>query len=247
MAGDESEHGSVARVAWEPNDIPRSLEYGDIYYSTAGGLGEARHVFLAGNGLPERWRGERRFTIVETGFGTGLSFLATWALHRAEPAGSAGELRYIEIEKHPLARCDQERALRPWPELAPLTAELLAAMPENPSGSPRIAFDGGGVELELRFEALEAALTALEQRAEGGVDAWYLHGFAPERNPEMWTPLLFRTMGALTRPGGTCATFTVAALVRAGLRDAGFEVTRAAGFGPKREMLRGKRSDAPAV
>ncbi len=206
--------------------------YDDIYASAAGALDEARHVFLRGNGLPERWRGRHRFVIVETGFGAGLNFLATWAAWR-ETAPSGARLHYLSAEKHPFRRADLARVQAAWPELAPLASDMIAPYPPLVPGFHRVHFDGGQVTLTLLFgEALDM-LRQLEARA----DAFYLDGFAPAKNPEMWSRDVLREIARLARPGATAATYTVAGAVREGLTSSGFSVERAAGFGPKREML----------
>ena len=206
--------------------------YEDVYASTAGGLSETRHVFLGGNGLPDRWRGCRRFVVVETGFGTGLNFLATWAAWR-QSAPLAARLHYLSAEKHPFGANDLARVAASWPDVAPLTNELLAQYPPVVPGFHRMHLDGGRVALTLLFgEALEM-LRQLDAHA----DAFYLDGFAPAKNPEMWSKDLFGELARLARPGATVATYTVAGAVRAGLAAAGFAVERREGFGPKREML----------
>ena len=209
-----------------------SVPYQDVYASAAGALAETRHVFLAGNGLPERWRGHGRFVIVETGFGAGLNFLATWAAWR-QSAPSDARLHYLSVEKHPFAADDLASVIAAWPEVASLAGELRMQYPPVVPGFHRLHFDAGRVTLTLMLGDALDMLRQLDARA----DAFYLDGFAPARNPEMWSQELFRELARLSGHGTTVATYTVAGAVRAGLASAGFGVERRDGFGLKREML----------
>ncbi len=209
-----------------------SKRFDDVYASAAGALDETRHVFLSGNGLPERWRDRPRFVIVETGFGAGLNFLATWAAWRETVAPGAC-LHFISVEKHPFRRADLHRVLASWPALAALASELIEEYPPLAPGFHRLSFDGGRVKLTLLFGEV---LDSLRQ-VDAGADAFYLDGFAPAKNPDMWTDSVLRELARLARPGATAATYSVAGAVRSGLAAAGFEVERRAGFGRKREML----------
>jgi tRNA 5-methylaminomethyl-2-thiouridine biosynthesis bifunctional protein len=209
-----------------------SPQFGDIYASKAGALEQAAHVFLGGNGLPERWRNRRNFVIVETGFGAGVNFLATWAAWR-ETASRHARLHFISAEKHPFRRADLRRVLIAWPALTPLASSLIDAYPALIPGFHRMHFDAGSVTLTLMFGEAADSLQQLEARA----DAFYLDGFAPAKNPAMWSDGVWRDVDRLAGPGTTAATYTVAGVVREGLAGAGFSVERRAGFGPKREML----------
>ncbi|MFZ5556461.1 MAG: bifunctional tRNA (5-methylaminomethyl-2-thiouridine)(34)-methyltransferase MnmD/FAD-dependent 5-carboxymethylaminomethyl-2-thiouridine(34) oxidoreductase MnmC [Pseudomonadota bacterium] len=223
-----------ARLDASADGTPFSAAYGDVYFSRDGGVAETRQVFLAGNGLPERWRGRSRFVVVETGFGTGLNFLATWQAWRADPAAPR-RLHYFSVEAHPLARDDLAAALAPWRELAELPRALTAAYPPLVPGFHRRHFDGGRVTLTLALGEAEVMLGALE----AGADAFYLDGFAPARNPAMWSERVFGQLARLAAPGATLATYTVAGEVRARAAAAGFRLEKRAGFGRKREMLAG--------
>ncbi len=214
--------------------MPYSATYRDIYHSSDGGVEQARHVFLAGNGLPERWRGCRNFTIVEIGFGLGLNFLTTWDAWRRDPQG-AQRLHYISCELHPFERPDMERLLARWPQFDSLVRELLRKWPPLVPGMHRLHLDGGRMTLTLCFGDAAVAVGQLMARA----DAFYLDGFAPSRNPDIWRVGLFYRLADIAAPGATLATWTVAAEVREGLRRAGFETEKVTGFGRKREMLRG--------
>ena len=218
-----------ARLAFQEG-IPYSEAFGDVYHSAAGGPAQARHVFLGGNGLPQRWAGRRRFVILETGFGAGLNFLATWQAWRRDPA-HCERLHFVSIEKHPLAAADLRRVLEKW-EVHDEAAELLARWPTLVPGAQRLEFDGGRVVLTLFFADIHVA-----RELRLAADAFYLDGFAPERNPDMWSPALMRALARLAAPGATAATWSVAGPVRRALELTGFAVAKRPGFGGKREML----------
>lgn len=223
-------------IDWQDGH-PVSRRYGDVYFSRDSGLGETRHVFLAGNRLRERWAAlvpDARFTIGETGFGTGLNFAAAWALWD-EVAPPDARLRYVAVERHPLAPADIARTLAMWPELARYRDALLAHWDEAPPAWHRFVFGEGRVFLTLLVGDVRTALPRLD----GRVDAWFLDGFAPTRNPEMWQPDVLAEVGRRSNPGATCATYTVAGEVQRGLEAAGFAIEKSPGFGRKREMLRG--------
>lgn len=227
-------HVVPAELRLREDGIPFSERFGDVYFSAAGGLAETRHTFLLGNGLPERWRHTGRFTIVECGFGTGLNFLATWQAWQASTPPGAW-LHYVAVEKHPLARDDLARVFATWPELAPLARELIRVYPPPVPGFHRLHVGGGRIALTLLLGDATAMLSQLDATA----DAFFLDGFAPARNPEMWSAALFCELARLAAPGATLATYSVAGEVRRGLAAAGFRVEKRAGFGAKREMLTG--------
>ena len=212
--------------------VPYSAAYGDVYHSADGGTGQARHVFLQGCGLPQTWAHRERCTVLETGFGTGLNFLATWAAWRDDPARCA-RLHFLSVEKHPFQVEDLARLHGKWPEFAPLSEELLANWPMLTPGFHRIALDGGRVQLTLM---LGDALDCLPQ-LHASVDALYLDGFAPDRNADLWQPALFDALAPLVRPGAMAATYTVAASVRENLGRIGFVCEKRAGYGRKRHCL----------
>lgn len=216
---------------------PWSARFGDVYHSRSGGLGQSRHVFLDGNDLPQRFArlaAREVFVVGETGFGTGLNFLAAWALFE-QVAPADARLHFLGTELHPLAPDELAAAQALWPELAPQAAALQAQYGAMPPGWHRFALAGGRVTLTLLVG--DAARTLPDCHAR--VDAWFLDGFSPSRNPELWNDAIFAAVSRLSRPGTTCATWTVAAPVRHGLVRAGFAVAKVAGFPPKREMLRG--------
>lgn len=226
---------TFADLDFRADGVPYSRRFGDLYFSAQGGLAESSHTFLAGNGLPERWRSCNSFTIVETGFGTGLNFLATLAVWRAT-APSNAQLHFLSVERFPLTKDALARCVSHWPDLATHANELIRRYPPPVAGYHRLQFDRRPVTLTLLFGDAADMLAQLDTKA----DAFYLDGFAPARNPEMWSAAVFREIARLAQPGATLATFTVAGDVRRGLRAAGFEVERRPGFGHKREMLAGR-------
>ena len=231
-----------ATLSFAPDGTPYSATFDDVYHTSAGGLGQARHVFLAGNGLPGRWQGRERWVIVETGFGLGLNFLATWQAWRADPARSA-RLDFVSVEKHPFQAADLARLHTAWPELAPLADALQAHWPPLTPGIHRCHLDGGRVTLTLAFGDAVDLLPRLNARA----DAFYLDGFSPARNPDLWSARVFDQLARLAAPDASLATWSVTGHVRRGLEAAGFSLTRQPGFGSKREMLTGQRSGSPAT
>lgn len=219
--------GALDWIAAPTGPVPVSRRHADPYFSLRGGLAEARHVFLAGNGLPGRFRAG--FRIAELGFGTGLNLLAAWAAWRA--AGVAGALRFTSFEAAPLPAAAIARALGPLPEFSGLLPHLLAAWS---AGARRFVAPG------LEAEVIVGDARATVPRWTGQADAWFLDGFAPARNPEMWEPALLAAVGRRTAPGGTVATYSAAGAVRRGLADAGFAMERRPGFAGKRHMSRGQ-------
>ena len=224
-----------AALAFAADGTPYSPAYGDVYHSAEGGLAQARHVFLQGNGLPGRWRGRRAFTVLETGFGFGLSFLATWSAWRVDPA-RCQRLHFVSIEKHPFEAVDLDFLLQGFSELGALGKEFVSRYPMLVPGMHRIGFEGGNVALTLFFGDVAEGLPQLALAA----DAIFLDGFAPAKNPQMWEPRLLRHLGRLAAPGATLATWSVAAPVREALRAAGFALEKRKGFGSKKEMLLGR-------
>lgn len=213
-----------------------SPAYGDVYHSPSGALGQAEHVFLRGNGLPERWRGRDAFTVCETGFGLGLNFLALWRAWRDDPQRSRG-LHVVSLEAHPFGRADLQALLaRHAPEpVAALAAQLAAQWPTLLPGLHRLEFEGGAVTLTLGFGDAQALAPRLAAR----VDAYFLDGFAPERNPRMWQAALLKDLARLAAPQATVATWACTGELRQALRDAGFDVRRAPGYGGKWHMTVG--------
>jgi len=216
-----------AELTWRDGVVPVSMRFDDPYFSLQGGLEETRHVFLAGNGLPGRF--VPGFQIAELGFGTGLNLMA--ALIAWRQGGVAGPLRFTSFEAYPMTADQMDRALSAFPEARALAGPLLEAWAQ-----------GARV---LRLPDLE--LTVIEGPAQdtlpvwaGRADAWFLDGFSPARNPDLWSAPLMAQVAAHTAPGGTLASYTAAGHVRRALAAAGFAVDRAPGFGSKRHMTRGR-------
>jgi len=230
-----------ARLDFTADGIPFSAAYGDIYHSPHGGPPQARHVFLGGNDLPRRWQGRQRFVILETGFGLGLNFLATWQAWRDDPQRSR-RLHFVSIEKHPFNAADLATAQQAWPEFAELAARLQQQWPALTPGMHRLYFDDDQVVLTLLFGDATTQLGSID----ASVDAYYLDGFAPAKNPELWTPQLCRGLARMAAPGATLATWSVAGEVRAALAAAEFDLEKRPGFAGKWQMLTGRfRSRRP--
>ena len=221
-----------AAPAFDADGTPWSPAYRDVYHSADSGPGQAAHVFLGGNDLPARWAGAGVFTIVETGFGLGLNFLAIRRAWRGS-AARPGRLHYVSIEKHPFLREGLAELHVRYPELAEFASELRAAWPLPLPGLHRLHFEDGRVTLTLAFGDIADVLRRLRL----GADAFFLDGFAPERNPDMWTPAVMKGLARLARPGATAATYTAARSVRDALAAAGFVPGLRTGFGRKRSML----------
>lgn len=233
---------SPACLAYAPDGTPVSEKFNDIYHSADGGPGQAQHVFLQGNGLPERWAGKRQFVILENGFGAGLNFLTTWAAWRADPLRPE-KLHYLATELHPFRVEDLRRLHRPWIDLAFLSEALCNDWPLLMPGFHRLEFAAGRVVLTLMLGDAEESLRKLR----ASVDAFYLDGFDPQKNPRMWSASLMKRCGQLAVPDATCATWTVSRQVRQALSEAGFICEKRAGFGQKRDMLIGRIAERPKL
>ncbi len=239
MANNHYQTLNHAELNWDENQLPISQAFDDVYFSKASGLDETRYVFLQHNRLPERWQdaefSQRPFVIAETGFGTGLNFLCAWqAFEQFAPKDA--RLHFVSVEKFPLSFDDLKQSLNLWPKLKPLADQLIETYPLPIPGSHRRHFDNGRVQLTLLQGDASECFSALEAT----IDAWFLDGFAPAKNPEMWTPELFQAIRRLSDHGTTVATFTAAGIVRNGLKAAGFEVKKVKGFGRKRHMVCGE-------
>ncbi len=239
-----------AILSWNDEGTPVSRHFDDVYYSNQDGLEETRYVFLRGNTLPGRFSTHQRplFIVAETGFGTGLNFLTLWQVfdrfRRQAPGAVLRRLHFISVEQFPLRVEDVALTHARWPELADYAAELRQQWPLPTAGCHRLILGGGAVTLDLWYGEVNTLLPGLDDSLSGQVDAWFLDGFAPSKNPGMWSEELFQAMARLAGPQGTFATFTAAGFVRRGLQQAGFSVGKMPGFGQKREMLAGTRSPA---
>ncbi|MDP3815398.1 bifunctional tRNA (5-methylaminomethyl-2-thiouridine)(34)-methyltransferase MnmD/FAD-dependent 5-carboxymethylaminomethyl-2-thiouridine(34) oxidoreductase MnmC [Pseudomonas sp.] len=234
---DTSDTHQQASLDWDKQGQPLSSQFADVYFSNENGLEETRYVFLANNQLPERFAalsaGEQ-LVIGETGFGTGLNFLCAWQLFEQQAAPGT-RLHFVSVEKYPLSRADLQRALALWPQLAPQAEPLLAQYVALHPGFQRLVFAGGRIILTLLIgDALE-----LFGQLDAKVDAWFLDGFAPAKNPDMWTPELFAELARLSKASTTLGTFTSTGYVRRRLNEAGFKMKRVPGLGKKWEVLKG--------
>ena len=235
---DKLQPARLERVAY---GTPYSAAFDDVYHSALGGPAQARHVFLAGNDLPLRWQGRERFVILETGFGTGLNFLSTWQAWRDDPQ-RCRRLHFISFEKHPFTPADLAACQQAWPEFAELASELQQKWPPLVPGLHRLHLDGASVILTLVFGDAATQLRAID----ASVDAFFLDGFSPPKNPELWSPHFCKGLARLTAPGATLATWSVAGDVRRALQDAEFDVEKRPGYSNKRQMLVGRfRSRRP--
>lgn len=240
-------------IHWNDQGQPISTHFDDIYFSTENGLEETRYVFLQQNHLQQRFSAldnNDTFIIAETGFGTGLNFLATCELWQ-NTANKEAKLHFISVEKFPLEKKSVQRALNLWPELADYSNALIAQYPITLTGFHRI-FLGHDITLTLIFNDAITGFNELFANPGGfdttpqtarqwqGVDAWFLDGFAPSKNPDMWTEDLFVTMAKLSKDNTSLATFTSAGVVKRGLSHAGFFLKKIAGYGHKREMITGQ-------
>ena len=232
-----------ATLRYNEQGTPVSNVFDDVYFSNESGLEETHFVFLLNNQLPARWHSHQspRFHVIETGFGTGLNFLVCWQAFRqfraSQPAAQCQRLYFSTFEKFPLTPADLRQALTAWPALQDLATELLAQYPLPIAGCHRLQFDQGAVVLDLWLGDIKDNLPALPLQNQA--DAWFLDGFAPSKNPDMWQESLFSGMARLSQPHTTVATFTSAGIVRRGLQSAGFTVKKVKGYGRKREMAVG--------
>lgn len=223
-----------AELAFDGNGIPYAPAYGDCYHSASGALEQARKVFLAGNDLPARWQ-DRDFCVIETGFGLGINFLCTLQAWRQHPGR---RLHYVAIEKHPFRLADLRQLHERWPELAPVAAELQAQWPLPLPGLHRLEF--GSATLTLGCGDVQGLLPLLTLAA----DAIYLDGFAPAKNPQMWSDEVFAALYRLAAPGATLASWSVLDDMMFRLSRQGFRLEKRPGFGTKRYRLAGRKPGA---
>jgi len=231
-----------ADVDWS-SGAPHCRRFGDVYFCRENGLEETRHVFVSQNRLHERFSSlptASSFVIAETGFGTGLNFLAAWQAWDQSSTAGNGCLHFVSVESHPLTPDDLARALTMWPELKVYADQLLEQYPAPVSGTHRLVLAGGRVRLTLFFGDVVDAWRELDFQA----DAWFLDGFAPAKNPDMWTREVIDAIPGHSKPGATLATFTSAGEVRRRLTEAGFTMRKSPGVGQKWDMLTGTLGDA---
>ncbi|AWR68099.1 MULTISPECIES: bifunctional tRNA (5-methylaminomethyl-2-thiouridine)(34)-methyltransferase MnmD/FAD-dependent 5-carboxymethylaminomethyl-2-thiouridine(34) oxidoreductase MnmC [Enterobacter] len=234
-----------ANLEFNAEGTPVSRDFDDVYFSNDNGLEETRYVFLDGNHLGTRFPEHPRslFVVAESGFGTGLNFLTLWqafdCFRASYPEATLQRLHFISFEKFPLTAHDLRLAHQRWPELAHWAEQLQTQWPPAIGGCHRLILDDGRVTLDLWLGDINDLTDKLDDSMNQKVDAWFLDGFAPAKNPDMWSPHLFSAMARLARPGATLATFTSAGFVRRGLQEAGFTMRKTKGFGRKRDMLVG--------
>ncbi|WP_263078448.1 bifunctional tRNA (5-methylaminomethyl-2-thiouridine)(34)-methyltransferase MnmD/FAD-dependent 5-carboxymethylaminomethyl-2-thiouridine(34) oxidoreductase MnmC [Endozoicomonas sp. Mp262] len=248
MPNSSSTHATMnATLEWDDNGQPVSSQFDDVYFSKVSGIEETRYVFLDHNKLQERFSQLHRaktpnqtFVIGETGFGTGLNFLCAWQLFE-QHAPATGQLHFISTEKYPLSTRDLKKALSLWPELATYSHLLLEAYMPACQGFHHLIFAEGRIRLTLLVGDALNTLPGIEAK----VNAWFLDGFAPSKNPGMWQPGLFRTLAEKSAENATYATFTAARMVRNGLQQAGFSIEKTPGFGRKRHMICGQLQQMP--
>lgn len=228
-----------AKIHFNEQGTPVASDFDDVYFSNDGGMAETDYVFLQQNGLPQRWQTHpaAAFHIIETGFGTGANFLLSWLRFRQYrqqfPNATCQRLYFSSFEKFPLSHADLTQALAGHTDMQQQCQQLLQAYPLCVGGCHRLSFDNGSVILDLWFGDVNTLLPELNATA----DAIYLDGFAPSKNPDMWQEQLFTGLARLSSHGSTVSTFTSAGLVKRGLQQAGFTVSKIKGFGRKREML----------
>ena len=221
-----------AELDWSGRS-PRSVRFDDVYFQIEDGLAETRHVFLAGCGLPQGWRGRSLFRVGELGFGSGLNMAALldlWRRHR--PSGEA-RLRLLSTEAYPMQVDDAARALSAFPELAEISAQLLEGWPGRRQGPHRLDFPDLNARLDVWIGPANRSLVEMDAQC----DAWFLDGFAPSKNPDMWSQDVLDEVRRLSAPGCRLASFTVAGEVRRRLEGLGFSVAKCPGFGRKRQCL----------
>lgn len=242
-----------ASLSWNQQGAPVSSLFADVYFCKENGLQETRYVFITANQLPQRvfTANRRPFVVAETGFGTGLNFLTLWQsiteYHQQHPCNDPPRLHFISFEKYPLTLPDLIKAHQQWPELTDFASQLQQQWPEPLPGCQRLSFENGTITVDLWLGDVNLLIHTLQPELNQRVDAWFLDGFAPSKNPDMWNQTLFDNMAKLTAVGGSFATFTAAGRVRRGLQQAGFSVNRLKGFAVKREMLAGTLHQAPSL
>ncbi|MBU2971331.1 bifunctional tRNA (5-methylaminomethyl-2-thiouridine)(34)-methyltransferase MnmD/FAD-dependent 5-carboxymethylaminomethyl-2-thiouridine(34) oxidoreductase MnmC [Pseudoalteromonas sp. C2R02] len=235
-----------AHIYFNQSGTPVADKFDDIYFSTDDGLAESSFVFVEKNRIIERFcnHDQNHFAIAETGFGTGLNFLNTWQQFENSENKTVKKLHFISFEKYPIKKSDLAQSLAAWPSLKPYAEQLVDLYPVAMQGCHRLEFSNGSIVLDLWFGDIQDTLPQICFQEKGIIDAWYLDGFAPSKNPDMWQQSLFNGMANLGRHNCTFATFTASGFVRRGLIEAGFEVKKHKGFGRKREMISGQLNNA---
>jgi len=240
----------TADLSWNEQGEPTSALFGDIYFSTTDGLAESSYVFIEQNALLEQWQATTQsfYVIGETGFGSGLNFLVTWqafeSFRLSNPNHPLRRLYFTSFEKYPLTTTDLKSSHDRWPQLQQHAVQLQSKYPLPVGGCHRLSLPAGNngaqIILDLWIGDINDTITQISHNENGLVNAWFLDGFAPSKNPEMWNQPLYNNMAKLSTDNASLATFTAAGDVRRGLIEAGFVITKVKGFGKKREMITGR-------
>jgi tRNA 5-methylaminomethyl-2-thiouridine biosynthesis bifunctional protein len=239
----------TAELDWELVDgieVPISKQFGDVYFSKDNGLLETRHVFLNGNDLSTRLSelcDFQYFCVGETGFGTGLNILTLWQLWQSVRPDNHSHLHVISVEKFPLSKADLIRALSVWDELKPLADKLVQQYPLPIAGCHRLSFPEERFSIDLWLGDAQDIFPSIPKTQ--SVNAWFLDGFAPSCNPDMWQENVLNHIVRLSEYGTTFASFSVAGVLKRGLKQHGIQISRPRGFGHKREMLKAIWLDCP--
>ena len=239
-----------ARLSWDDDGLPHSVDYGDIYYSKADALGESTHVFLQGNDLPQRFADLQRehFIVGELGFGAGLNFLNTFQLW-CQLAPSTASLHYIACELHPFTADDLRRLHQRFPSLSMYSAALLRLYPEHTAGVHQfvLQLEQHSITVTLLYGDALASLRDYHRHQQYKVDAWFLDGFSPKQNPQLWQQELLELLRTTTHSGTTLSTYSVAGSLRQAMAAAGFACEKRTGFHGKRHMLVAQAHQSPAL
>jgi len=236
--------GRKADIQWSEKGLPVSIRFDDKYFCDESGLEESKYIFCGGNDLRRRWLNldvrQEEFVVAETGFGTGLNFLTAWQLWRECQPRFKG-FHYISVEQFPLSVDQLTQSLNLWPSLSEQSQQLIKSYPTPKQQIHQLHFFEDKIKLTLVFDHVNLGLELIKEQVLGSqfVDAWFLDGFAPPKNPEMWSVEVFKQMSQLSQSGTTFSTFTVAGSVRRGLALVGFDLDKVQGFGRKRQMLQG--------
>ncbi|NVK24725.1 MAG: tRNA (5-methylaminomethyl-2-thiouridine)(34)-methyltransferase MnmD [Gammaproteobacteria bacterium] len=239
-------HINQANIGFNENGTPFSLEFDDVYFSNNNGLEESRYVFVEGNDLSQKWQQFDHIHVAETGFGTGLNFFTAWqTLLEQRETDRSLSMTFTSFEKYPLSKADLTAALKCWPEVQEFAEQLLKHYPEKVDQDLTLQFCSTAENKQFKI-SLNILVGDVNERIDDlinnfpKVNAWFLDGFAPSKNPDMWTQTLFNGMAQSCNNEATVATFTAAGFVRRGLIEAGFNMAKRKGFGHKREMLVGR-------
>lgn len=236
MIPNSDQPGNGQTLSWREGDMPYSEAFGDQFYCKTDGRLECDHVFIDGNGLKDRFLSETALTIGELGFGTGLNLCETWRQWK-QLRRSDSQLHFVSFELYPMHASEIDRALQHWPEINSERQKLVELWPDKPSGTVTIELDN---QTRATIVCGDAAKNVTASSL--NFDGWYLDGFAPARNPDMWSLDLMRAIFEKTARNGTFATYAAAGFVRRNLISAGFTVEKRKGFAGKREMLCGRKT-----